>query len=131
MPDQVGLIGPPPLRPLHFRLVRPCFVRDKALTVSHPRVCVCASPSLFCRIVGGFEALTAMENVESDPKSDKPKVERRLSLDVSSHLFLRHYSKFKISCKNKLYNIFQEEKKKNTFPKYKCFNGIVLLNKTK
>lgn len=29
---------------------------------------------LFCRIVGGFEALTAMENVESDPKTDKPKV---------------------------------------------------------
>ena len=34
---------------------------------------------MFCvsfvfRIVGGFEALTAMENVESDPKSDKPKV---------------------------------------------------------
>lgn len=26
------------------------------------------------RVVGGFEALTAMENVESDPKSDKPKV---------------------------------------------------------
>ncbi len=26
------------------------------------------------RIVGGFETLTAMENVESDPKTDKPKV---------------------------------------------------------
>lgn len=25
-------------------------------------------------MVGGFEALTAMENVESDPKTDKPKV---------------------------------------------------------
>lgn len=30
--------------------------------------------SFFCRVVGGFEALTAMENVESDPKTDKPKV---------------------------------------------------------
>lgn len=28
----------------------------------------------FSRVVGGFEALTAMENVESDPKTDKPKV---------------------------------------------------------
>lgn len=28
----------------------------------------------FYRIVGGFETLTAMENVESDPKTDKPKV---------------------------------------------------------
>jgi len=26
------------------------------------------------RVVGGLEALTAMENVESDPKTDKPKV---------------------------------------------------------
>lgn len=26
------------------------------------------------RVVGGFETLTAMENVESDPKTDKPKV---------------------------------------------------------
>lgn len=34
--------------------------------------------TFFCRIVGGFEALTAMENVESDPKSDKPKVGRGL-----------------------------------------------------
>lgn len=27
-----------------------------------------------CRVVGGFETLTAMENVESDAKTDKPKV---------------------------------------------------------
>lgn len=26
------------------------------------------------RVVGGFETLTAMENVESDPKTDRPKV---------------------------------------------------------
>lgn len=30
-------------------------------------------PSSF-RVVGGFETLTAMENVESDPKTDRPKV---------------------------------------------------------
>ncbi|KAG7280954.1 hypothetical protein CRUP_022965 [Coryphaenoides rupestris] len=30
--------------------------------------------TIFGRVVGGFEALTAMENVESDPKSDKPKI---------------------------------------------------------
>uniref|UniRef100_A0A8D3DTM9 RING-type E3 ubiquitin-protein ligase PPIL2 n=1 Tax=Scophthalmus maximus TaxID=52904 RepID=A0A8D3DTM9_SCOMX len=30
--------------------------------------------SIFGRVVGGFEALTAMENVESDPKTDKPKI---------------------------------------------------------
>lgn len=36
--------------------------------------------SLFFRIVGGFETLTAMENVESDPKSDKPKVRISVSL---------------------------------------------------
>uniref|UniRef100_A0A8C5AHL6 PPIase cyclophilin-type domain-containing protein n=1 Tax=Gadus morhua TaxID=8049 RepID=A0A8C5AHL6_GADMO len=29
-------------------------------------------------VVGGFEALTAMENVEADPKSDKPKSEIKL-----------------------------------------------------
>uniref|UniRef100_A0AAR2LY12 RING-type E3 ubiquitin-protein ligase PPIL2 n=1 Tax=Pygocentrus nattereri TaxID=42514 RepID=A0AAR2LY12_PYGNA len=30
--------------------------------------------TVFGRVVGGFETLTAMENVESDPKTDKPKV---------------------------------------------------------
>lgn len=34
--------------------------------------------TVFGRVVGGFEALTAMENVESDPKSDKPKSEIKL-----------------------------------------------------
>ena len=34
---------------------------------------VCLSVCV-CRVVGGFEALTAMENVEADPKTDKPKV---------------------------------------------------------
>lgn len=31
-------------------------------------------PSLGRRVVGGFDTLTAMENVESDPKTDRPKV---------------------------------------------------------
>ncbi|PKU36578.1 peptidyl-prolyl cis-trans isomerasehypothetical protein [Limosa lapponica baueri] len=30
------------------------------------------------RVVGGFETLTAMENVESDPKTDRPKEEIRI-----------------------------------------------------
>lgn len=33
-----------------------------------------ACPFFFYRVVGGFETLTAMENVESDPKTDRPKV---------------------------------------------------------
>lgn len=32
------------------------------------------SPFFCFRVVGGFEALTAMENVDSDPKTDRPKV---------------------------------------------------------
>lgn len=42
------------------------------------------APLLCCRVVGGFDTLTAMENVESDPKTDRPKVrapeQRALSL---------------------------------------------------
>ena len=41
------------------------------------------APLLCCRVVGGFDTLTAMENVESDPKTDRPKVcapEQRSSL---------------------------------------------------
>ncbi|XP_076023616.1 RING-type E3 ubiquitin-protein ligase PPIL2 [Genypterus blacodes] len=34
--------------------------------------------TVFGRVVGGFEALTAMENVEADPKTDKPKSEIKL-----------------------------------------------------
>lgn len=34
--------------------------------------------TVFGRVVGGFEALTAMENVESDPKTDKPKEEIKI-----------------------------------------------------
>uniref|UniRef100_A0A8C3K966 Peptidylprolyl isomerase like 2 n=1 Tax=Calidris pygmaea TaxID=425635 RepID=A0A8C3K966_9CHAR len=34
--------------------------------------------TVFGRVVGGFETLTAMENVESDPKTDRPKEEIRI-----------------------------------------------------
>uniref|UniRef100_A0A8C1I8P1 RING-type E3 ubiquitin-protein ligase PPIL2 n=1 Tax=Cyprinus carpio TaxID=7962 RepID=A0A8C1I8P1_CYPCA len=34
--------------------------------------------TVFGRVVGGLETLTAMENVESDPKTDKPKVQKPL-----------------------------------------------------
>uniref|UniRef100_A0A672JC93 RING-type E3 ubiquitin-protein ligase PPIL2 n=1 Tax=Salarias fasciatus TaxID=181472 RepID=A0A672JC93_SALFA len=39
-------------------------------------------------VVGGFEALTAMENVESDPKTDKPKAEIKL---ISTSVFVDPY----------------------------------------
>ena len=45
---------------------------------------ILSAPLLCCRVVGGFDTLTAMENVESDPKTDRPKVrapeQRALSL---------------------------------------------------
>ncbi|XP_035021163.1 RING-type E3 ubiquitin-protein ligase PPIL2 isoform X1 [Hippoglossus stenolepis] len=44
--------------------------------------------TIFGRVVGGFEALTAMENVESDPKSDKPKSEIKL---ISATVFVDPY----------------------------------------
>ncbi|XP_056275208.1 RING-type E3 ubiquitin-protein ligase PPIL2 [Pseudoliparis swirei] len=44
--------------------------------------------TVFGRIVGGFEALTAMENVESDPKSDKPKSEIKI---VTATVFVDPY----------------------------------------
>uniref|UniRef100_F7A1Z2 RING-type E3 ubiquitin-protein ligase PPIL2 n=1 Tax=Macaca mulatta TaxID=9544 RepID=F7A1Z2_MACMU len=34
--------------------------------------------TIFGRVVGGFDVLTAMENVESDPKTDRPKEEIRI-----------------------------------------------------
>uniref|UniRef100_A0A3B5LQZ6 PPIase cyclophilin-type domain-containing protein n=1 Tax=Xiphophorus couchianus TaxID=32473 RepID=A0A3B5LQZ6_9TELE len=40
------------------------------------------------RVVGGFEALTAMENVESDTKTDKPKSEIKL---ISTTVFVDPY----------------------------------------
>uniref|UniRef100_A0A667XJ55 RING-type E3 ubiquitin transferase n=1 Tax=Myripristis murdjan TaxID=586833 RepID=A0A667XJ55_9TELE len=44
--------------------------------------------TVFGRVVGGFEALTAMENVESDPKTDKPKSEIKL---LSATVFVDPY----------------------------------------
>ncbi|GAA6078481.1 RING-type E3 ubiquitin-protein ligase PPIL2, partial [Tachysurus ichikawai] len=39
-------------------------------------------------VVGGFETLTAMENVESNPKTDKPKSEIKL---ISTSVFVDPY----------------------------------------
>lgn len=47
--------------------------RGRVVVVVHNRMMLCCR---WCRVVGGFEALTAMENVESDPKTDKPKVRK-------------------------------------------------------
>uniref|UniRef100_A0A8C5FZK3 RING-type E3 ubiquitin transferase n=1 Tax=Gouania willdenowi TaxID=441366 RepID=A0A8C5FZK3_GOUWI len=44
--------------------------------------------TVFGRVVGGFEALTAMENVESDPKTDKPKSEIKI---ISTSVFVDPY----------------------------------------
>ncbi|XP_028336003.1 RING-type E3 ubiquitin-protein ligase PPIL2 isoform X3 [Physeter macrocephalus] len=50
---------------LHFITFRSCAYLDKKHTI-------------FGRVVGGFDTLTAMENVESDPKTDRPKEEIRI-----------------------------------------------------
>merc|ERR1719193_818293 len=57
--------GPNTNKSQFFITFRSCIYLDRKHTV-------------FGRVVGGFEALTAMENVESDPKSDKPKSEIKL-----------------------------------------------------
>ncbi|KAJ8286198.1 hypothetical protein GJAV_G00035690 [Gymnothorax javanicus] len=44
--------------------------------------------TVFGRVVGGFETLTAMENVESDPKTDRPKSEIKL---LSTTVFVDPY----------------------------------------
>uniref|UniRef100_A0A8C9U842 RING-type E3 ubiquitin-protein ligase PPIL2 n=2 Tax=Scleropages formosus TaxID=113540 RepID=A0A8C9U842_SCLFO len=44
--------------------------------------------TVFGRVVGGFETLTAMENVESDPKTDRPKSEIKL---LSATVFVDPY----------------------------------------
>uniref|UniRef100_A0A672ZX32 RING-type E3 ubiquitin-protein ligase PPIL2 n=1 Tax=Sphaeramia orbicularis TaxID=375764 RepID=A0A672ZX32_9TELE len=44
--------------------------------------------TVFGRVVGGFEALTAMENVESDPKTDKPKSEIKI---INTTVFVDPY----------------------------------------
>uniref|UniRef100_A0A8B9FXN2 PPIase cyclophilin-type domain-containing protein n=1 Tax=Amazona collaria TaxID=241587 RepID=A0A8B9FXN2_9PSIT len=52
--------GPNTNKSQFFITFRSCVYLDKKHTV-------------FGRVVGGFETLTAMENVESDPKTDRPK----------------------------------------------------------
>nr|XP_057926195.1 RING-type E3 ubiquitin-protein ligase PPIL2 isoform X2 [Doryrhamphus excisus] len=44
--------------------------------------------TVFGRVVGGFETLTAMENVESDTKTDKPKSEIKI---ISASVFVDPY----------------------------------------
>uniref|UniRef100_A0A669DEM9 Peptidylprolyl isomerase (cyclophilin)-like 2 n=1 Tax=Oreochromis niloticus TaxID=8128 RepID=A0A669DEM9_ORENI len=44
--------------------------------------------TVFGRVVGGFETLTAMENIESDPKTDKPKSEIKI---ISTTVFVDPY----------------------------------------
>ncbi|XP_051536083.1 RING-type E3 ubiquitin-protein ligase PPIL2-like isoform X4 [Myxocyprinus asiaticus] len=54
--------------------------------------CSCAyldrKHTVFGRVVGGFETLTAMENIESDPKTDKPKSEIKV---LSATVFVDPY----------------------------------------
>ncbi|KAM6339517.1 RING-type E3 ubiquitin-protein ligase PPIL2 isoform 7-T8 [Alca torda] len=57
--------GPNTNKSQFFITFRSCAYLDKKHTV-------------FGRVVGGFETLTAMENVESDPKTDRPKEEIRI-----------------------------------------------------
>ena len=54
--------GPNTNKSQFFITFRSCAYLDKKHTI-------------FGRVVGGFDTLTAMENVESDPKTDRPKEE--------------------------------------------------------
>ncbi|KAM6943673.1 RING-type E3 ubiquitin-protein ligase PPIL2 isoform 3-T3 [Lycodopsis pacificus] len=67
--------GPNTNKSQFFITFRSCIYLDRKHTV-------------FGRIVGGFEALTAMENVESDPKSDKPKSEIKI---ITATVFVDPY----------------------------------------
>lgn len=57
--------GPNTNKSQFFITFRSCAYLDKKHTI-------------FGRVVGGFDTLTAMENVESDPKTDRPKEEIRI-----------------------------------------------------
>ncbi|XP_035932352.1 RING-type E3 ubiquitin-protein ligase PPIL2 isoform X3 [Halichoerus grypus] len=57
--------GPNANKSQFFITFRSCAYLDKKHTI-------------FGRVVGGFDTLTAMENVESDPKTDRPKEEIRI-----------------------------------------------------
>uniref|UniRef100_A0A8B9JXJ7 Peptidylprolyl isomerase like 2 n=1 Tax=Astyanax mexicanus TaxID=7994 RepID=A0A8B9JXJ7_ASTMX len=67
--------GPDTNKSQFFITFRSCTYLDRKHTV-------------FGRVVGGFEALTAMENVESDPKTDRPKAEIKL---ISTTVFVDPY----------------------------------------
>ncbi|ELK32091.1 Peptidyl-prolyl cis-trans isomerase-like 2 [Myotis davidii] len=54
--------GPYTNKSQFFTTFRSCAYLDKKHTI-------------FRRVVGGFDTLTAVENVESDPKTDRPKDE--------------------------------------------------------
>ncbi|MBZ3886960.1 Peptidyl-prolyl cis-trans isomerase-like 2 [Sciurus carolinensis] len=49
-----------------------CFITFRSCAYLHKK------HTIFGRVVGGFDTLTAMENVESDPKTDRPKEEVRI-----------------------------------------------------
>ncbi|KAI4557596.1 hypothetical protein MJT46_014275 [Ovis ammon polii x Ovis aries] len=61
--------GPNTNKSQFFITFRSCAYLDKKHTI-------------FGRVVGGFDTLTAMENVESDPKTDRPKEEIRVDSTI-------------------------------------------------
>uniref|UniRef100_A0A8D2LSV8 Peptidylprolyl isomerase like 2 n=1 Tax=Varanus komodoensis TaxID=61221 RepID=A0A8D2LSV8_VARKO len=68
-----------------------------------------SSCAYFCfnRVVGGFETLTAMENVESDPKTDRPKEEIRIE---STTVFVDPYEEADAQVAKERAKVQQEEK---------------------
>uniref|UniRef100_A0A3P8NL85 PPIase cyclophilin-type domain-containing protein n=1 Tax=Astatotilapia calliptera TaxID=8154 RepID=A0A3P8NL85_ASTCA len=64
--------------------------------------------SVFGRVVGGFETLTAMENVESDAKTDKPKSEIKI---ISTTVFVDPYEEADAQVWIFLYDIAAEREK--------------------
>uniref|UniRef100_A0A8D3E840 RING-type E3 ubiquitin transferase n=1 Tax=Scophthalmus maximus TaxID=52904 RepID=A0A8D3E840_SCOMX len=65
--------------------------------------------SIFGRVVGGFEALTAMENVESDPKTDKPKSEIKL---ISATVFVDPYEEADVEVRIRLFAEREKEQQR-------------------
>uniref|UniRef100_A0AAQ4RWN9 RING-type E3 ubiquitin-protein ligase PPIL2 n=1 Tax=Gasterosteus aculeatus aculeatus TaxID=481459 RepID=A0AAQ4RWN9_GASAC len=92
--------GPNTNKSQFFITFRSCIYLDRKHTV-------------FGRIVGGFEALTAMENVESDPKSDKPKSEIKI---ITATVFVDPYEEadVQIAAERETEVQKQEEEKQQT-----------------
>ncbi|XP_075960485.1 RING-type E3 ubiquitin-protein ligase PPIL2 [Anarhichas minor] len=92
--------GPNTNKSQFFITFRSCIYLDRKHTV-------------FGRIVGGFEALTAMENVESDPKSDKPKSEIKI---ITATVFVDPYEEAdaQIAAERETELQKQEEEKQQT-----------------